>query len=254
MKNYKNINQKFLNENFSEIKNYSIPYLWGSIGIIYNKNLVNKPITSWRDLWRNDLSNSILLSNEPIDVMALALKSLGYSANSKNKEELKKAQEELIKLFPNIKDISSSNLLSYFVTNGFKAGMLFNGDAKLITDNSNDFEFIYPKEGALKWADGIVILKKSNNKDLSYKFIDFIIDGKNSAKIAMKTNYAISNTSGSKYLNEKTLKNNIIYPNQEQLFNSEIITYNEEIYNDTLEYFNNFKEEYKKLRKLDNEK
>lgn len=253
LKNYSNINQDFLQTNFINSKDYTIPYLWGTVGLIYNKKLVKEPITRWNDLWKDEFKNSILLSNEPADVLGMALKSLSISANSTNSEEINKANEKLIKLIPNIKDISSGNAITYFITNGFAVGMAFSGDAKLIIDNSEDFEFIYPKEGALKWADGMVILKDSPNKDLAYKFIDFIIDEKNYAKIGNKTGYAISNDISKKYINNDDLSNTITYPNQENLLNSEILLDNENTYKSIVENFENFKKEYIKSKDI-NEK
>ena len=176
--------------------------------------------------------------------MGMALKSLGYSANSAKVEELNEANSKLEKLIPNIKDISSANALSFFIINGFSVGMIYSGDAKLIMDNSKDFEFIYPKEGALKWADGIVILKDSKNKDLAYKFIDFIIDSKNIAKIGNKTGYAVSSESSMQYIDKNNLQNNITYPTQNNLLNSEILIENDNIYDNSVEKFENLKKEY----------
>lgn len=253
LKNYSNINQNFLQSTFINSFEYTIPYLWGTVGLIYNKKLVKEPIEKWDDLWRDEFKNSILLSNEPADVIGITLKSLGYSANSTNEQEINKANEKLKELIPNIKDISSANAITYFITNNFAVGMAFSGDAKLILDNSKDFEFIYPKEGALKWADGMVILKDSKNKDLAYKFIDFIIDDKNSAKIGNTTGYAISSETSKRYLDEKDLSNKVTYPNEKSLFNSEILFNNEDTYMNILEKFENLKKEYLESKDL-NEK
>lgn len=253
LKNYSNINQNFLQSSFINSFEYTIPYLWGTVGLIYNKKLVKEPIEKWDDLWRDEFKNSILLSNEPADVIGITLKSLGYSANSTNEQEINKANEKLKELIPNIKDISSANAITYFITNNFAVGMAFSGDAKLILDNSKDFEFIYPKEGALKWADGMVILKDSKNKDLAYKFIDFIIDDKNSAKIGNTTGYAISSETSKRYLDEKDLSNKVTYPNEKSLLNSEILFNNEDTYMNILEKFENLKKEYLESKDL-NEK
>ena len=253
LQNYSNINQDFLQTNFKNSQEYTIPYLWGTVGLIYNKKLIKEPILGWNDLWREEFKNSILLSNEPTDVMGMTLKSLGYSANSTNIEEINSAYDKLKKLVPNIKDISSGNAITYFITNGFAVGMAFSGDAKLIMDNSLDFEFIYPKEGALKWADGIVILKDSKNKDLAYKFIDFIIDAKNSARIGNSTGYAVSSQSSMQYIDEKDLSNNVTYPTSNNLLNSEILIENQDTYMNIIEKFEDFKKEYNTKKAL-NEK
>ena len=251
--NYSNINQDFLHTNFIDTYEYTIPYLWGTVGLIYNKKISKEPILKWDDLWKEEFKNSILLSNEPSDVIGMVLKSLGYSANSTNINELNEAYEKLKKLIPNIKDISSSNASSYFLTNGFAAGMVYSGDAKLIIDKSTDFEFIYPKEGVLKWADGLVILKDSKNKDLAYKFIDFIIEEINLAKIGNATGYAVSSNVSMEYINKIDLNNVITYPNETNLINSEILIENENIYKKIVEDFEKFKEEYNK-REASNEK
>mgnify|MGYP000039934411 CR=1 FL=1 len=91
------------------------------------------------------------------------------------------------------------------------------------------------------------------NKDLAYKFIDFIIDEKNYAKIGNKTGYAISNEISMKYINDNDLSNTITYPNQKNLLNSEILLDNENTYMNIVENFENFKKEYIKTKDL-NEK
>lgn len=244
LQNYSNLNQDFIQINFKNSTEYTIPYLWGTVGLIYNKKLIKEPVSKWSDLWRDEFKNSILLSNEAVDAIGMSLKSLGYSANTSQIEEHKQAHNQLIKLIPNIKDISSGNAISYFIKNNFTVGMVFSGDAKLIMDKSKDFEFIYPKEGVLKWADGMVILKDSKNKDLAYKFIDFIIDAKNSAKIGNKTGYAVSNEFSMKYIDKNDLLNNVTYPKPDNLLNSEILIENEDTYLNIIENFKNFKKVY----------
>lgn len=250
LQNYSNINQQFLETNFKNSVAYAIPYLFGTVGLIYNKKLVKTPIERWDDLWKEEFRNSILLSNEPSDVLAMSLKSLNYSANTLDTRELNLAYEKLKKLIPNIKNISSSNAINYFIINDFKVGMAFSGDAKLIIDNSKDFEFVYPKEGALKWADGMVILKDSQNKDLAYKFIDFILEARNSAKIGNTTGYAISNKKGINFIDKEELSNHITYPTQNDLINSEILIEHPETYIYILDRFEKFKEQYKNRKGL----
>ena len=122
--NYKNIDQKLLEANFKDTKNYLVPYFWGSIGLYINQNKTNKNFYSWNDLWSADLKKSILISKEPLDVFAITLKSLGYSANTTNEQEIKKAYEKLLLLIPNIKKMGSGNAPTYFAQNDFIAGIL----------------------------------------------------------------------------------------------------------------------------------
>lgn len=246
--NYKNVDQKFLDLNFKNVENYTLTYFWGSIGLYVNQNKLHRNFDSWNDLWSADLKKSILISKEPLDVFAIVLKSLGYSANTTNEQEIKKAYEKLLLLIPNIKEISSGNVPTYFSQNDFSSGMMFNGDAKIISDELKEYKYIYPKEGALLWADGIIIPENSQNKELAHKFIDFILDGKVSAQIADKIGYALANNEAKKYMPKSYLGDYIIYPSEKQLKNSEILTDNETTHKLMLEYWEKFLVEYQKYQ------
>ncbi len=248
LSNYKNVDQKFLELNFKGVEDYSITYFWGSIGLYINQNKLKGNFDSWNDLWSKDLKKSLLISKEPLDVFAIVLKSLGYSANSTNEEEIKKAYEKLVLLIPNIKEISSGNVPTYFTQNDFIAGMMFNGDAKIISDELKEYKYIYPKEGTLLWADGIIIPENSKNKELAHKFIDFILDGKVSANIADKIGYALANNEAKKYMPKSYLEDYLLYPSTSQIKNSEILNDNENTHKLILEYWKKFLDEYAKYQ------
>lgn len=248
LSNYKNVDQEFLELNFKGVEEYAITYFWGSIGLYVNQNKLNRNFDSWNDLWSSDLKKSLLISKESLDVFAIVLKSLGYSANSTNEEEIKKAYEKLVLLIPNIKEISSGNVPTYFTQNDFIAGMMFNGDAKIISDELKEYKYIYPKEGTLLWADGIIIPENSKNKELAHKFIDFILDGKVSANIADKIGYALANNEAKKYMPNSYLEDYLLYPSTSQIKNSEILNDNENTHKLILEYWQKFLDEYAKYQ------
>lgn len=248
LSNYKNVDQEFLELNFKGVEEYAITYFWGSIGLYVNQNKLNRNFDSWNDLWSSELKKSLLISKEPLDVFAIVLKSLGYSANSTNEEEIKKAYEKLVLLIPNIKEISSGNVPTYFTQNDFIAGMMFNGDAKIISDELKEYKYIYPKEGTLLWADGIIIPENSKNKELAHKFIDFILDGKVSANIADKIGYALANNEAKKYMPKSYLDDYLLYPSTSQIKNSEILNDNENTHKLILEYWQKFLDEYAKYQ------
>lgn len=248
LSNYKNVDQEFLELNFKGVEEYAITYFWGSIGLYVNQNKLNRNFDSWNDLWSKDLKKSLLISKESLDVFAIVLKSLGYSANSTNEEEIKKAYEKLVLLIPNIKEISSGNVPTYFTQNDFIAGMMFNGDAKIISDELKEYKYIYPKEGTLLWADGIIIPENSKNKELAHKFIDFILDGKVSANIADKIGYALANNEAKKYMPKSYLDDYLLYPSTSQIKNSEILNDNENTHKLILEYWQKFLDEYAKYQ------
>lgn len=238
--NYQNLNQAFLKKYFHKVDEYTATYLWGSVGLYLNQKKISGKFSSWNDLWTDELKNSILISNEPLDVFAVALKSLGYSANTTNEEEIKQAYEKLLRLIPNIKEISSGNVPTYFTQNDFIAGMMFSGDAKVISDELTYYKYVYPQEGALIWADGMVIPSNSQNKALAHAFINFIIEAKTSAKIASYTGYALANDEAKKHISQNNLQDNIINPSSNELENSEILYNHSQTHTLILEYWKQF--------------
>lgn len=164
LKNYKYINKILLAKNNNGQKQSFIPYFGGTIGIIYDTTQV-KPITSWNDLWRADLKESVLIGSDYRDMFGVVLKSLGYSVNTKNDEEIKKAYEKLLQLIPNIKEMSSEDIPKYFLKDKFVVGIVFNGDARLLKEAESKFAYVYSNEGTIQWMDGFVMLKNGKNND-----------------------------------------------------------------------------------------
>lgn len=244
LKNFKNINPLLLNQSYDKGNHYSIPYFWGTIGIVYDKTKV-KPINSWNDLWRSDLQNTLLIGSDYRDMFGVVLKSLGYSANTQNSEEIAKAYEKLLQLIPNIKAISSDSVSKYFLKDNFSAGIVFNGDAKTINNSKNDFLYIYPKEGAIGWIDSFVILKNTQNIELAYKFIDYILEARNGLLIANEIGYATANIAAYKLQDQKIKQSNIIYPQSSVISKSEVLQNvydSDEVYK---KYWGLFLEKYK---------
>lgn len=251
---YSNLNQAFLKKYFYEVDEYTATYLWGSVGLYLNQAKIKGTFSSWNDLWSSQLNNSVLISNEPLDVFAVALKSLGYSANSTNAQEIKQAYEKLLLLIPNIKEISSGNIPTYFTQNDFMAGMMFSGDAKVISDELSYYKYIYPKEGALIWADGMVIPNNSQNKELAHAFIDFLLEAQTSAKIASYTGYALANDAAKKHISQNDLEDIIVNPSLHELKNSEILHNHLETHELIMEYWKQFIDAYNTHKGVTHEK
>lgn len=248
LKNFNNINKIFLKQNNNSITQSYLPYFWGTIGIVYDKTKV-KPINSWNDLWREDLKDSLLFGSDYRDMFGVILKSLGYSANTQNQQEIEKGYLKLIQLIPNIKAIGSEDVSKYFLVDKFSVGIVFNGDAKIIHDAQKNFSYIYPKEGAIQWMDGFVILKNGANQDLAYKFLDYILEPKNGASIANEIGYATANQEAYKLL-DKQIKNDAIYlyPSNEVINKSESLKSVGEMDKTYKKYWKLFLEEYKKVK------
>lgn len=219
--NYKNLDPKLLSKSFDPNNDYSIPYLWGTTGISYNSSLVKENINSWKNLWNNEYKNSILLNDDMREVFGMALKILGYSANSTNPKEIEEAYNKLKELLPNVKMFYSESQKQVYLNEEVKLGMNFNGEGFMANEENENIKYIYPKEGALVWVDSLVIPKGAKNLENAHKFINFLLKPEVAKVISEEIGYATPNAKTLELLDEKTKNNRIIYPNEEDLKNSE---------------------------------
>lgn len=223
LKNLSHIDERWMPQD--ALSNYSLPYLWGTVGIAYRKDKVAKPIETWSDLFQPEqsLNQKIMMIEDSRDTIGLALKSLGFSINSTDKNELKAAKKLLLAQKPFVKTYSYPELdeTSSIVTGGTWATMIYNGDAILLKEFNENIEFVVPKEGTNLWVDDIAVLRHSNNQDAALKFIDFINEPMNAAKIAQYLYYATPNKSAKKHLEPDFIADNRIYPSEEIMTKSE---------------------------------
>ena len=94
--NYKNIGDRFKNLNYDPLNEYSVPYMWGTVGILYNKTMVDEPVDSWDILWNPKYEKNIFMLDSQRDSIGITLKKLGYSLNTRDEGELEAAKQALI--------------------------------------------------------------------------------------------------------------------------------------------------------------
>ena len=191
--NYGNIDEKFLNKKYDPESKYSVPMYWGTLGILYNKNLVDGEITSWADLWDEKHKDKIVMLDSSRDSLAAALLKNGFSMNSRNKEELEIAKKDLIKqkksILAYLVDETKDNMLA----ENAGIAVMYSGDATELLDSDEKFCYVTPKEGTNLWFDSMVILKDSKNKENAHKLIDFLIRKEILKKNMEYTYYAVPN-------------------------------------------------------------
>lgn len=222
LSNYYNLDYKLLSQPFDPDNNHSIPYLWGSTGITYNASLIDEVITSWAELWNPLYQNSELIHDDMREVFGVALKVLGYSANSTDPHEIEAAYHKLQELKPNIKLFSSESQSDIYLKEEVKLGMNFNGEGFLANQKSFDLQYVYPKEGALVWMDSLVIPKGAKHLDNAHVFIDYLLRPEVAKTISEEIGYATPNAEAIKLLDEETRDNYIVYPSKRNLNNSEM--------------------------------
>ncbi|MGT2895375.1 ABC transporter substrate-binding protein [Streptococcus entericus] len=216
------IGQEFLGKSFDESNDYSIPYFWGTVGIIYNTSLIDEEIAHWEDLWNPDFENSIILVDGAREVMGFGLNSMGHSLNSKNMAELTAVAERLNQLTPNIKAIVADELKGYMIQGDAAIGVTFSGEASEMLDANEDLVYVVPSEGSNLWFDNLVIPKTVKHEEEAYAFINFMLRPEVAAQNAEYIGYATPNTKAKALLPAEITEDEAFYPSQETVEKLEV--------------------------------
>lgn len=221
--NLKNIDDRYLNLSFDPENKYSIPYFWGTVGIVYNpKMLGGKKITSWNDLWDSDLKNQIMLIDGAREIMGMSLNSLHYSLNDKDHDHLREAKEKLDTLTPNVKAIVGDEIRMLIENEEAAIGVLWSGMAAEVMWENEDVEYVVPEEGSNLWFDNMVIPKTAKNIDGAHKFINFMLDAKNAAQNTEYVGYSTPNKAAMKYLSEEIIGDKRFYLDEDMTSKLEV--------------------------------
>src|SRR5690606_9163711 len=142
---YKYIADRFKNLDYDPENEYSVPYMWGTVGILYNKTMVDEPVTSWRILWDEKYSKQILMLDSQRDSIGVALKMLGYDMNTRNLEELEAAKQALIQQKPLVLAYVGDDVKDKMVAGEAALAVVWSGDAVFMKRENPDLEYALPK-------------------------------------------------------------------------------------------------------------
>lgn len=192
--NISQMDESYLNLKIDPGNKYSVPYMFGTIGLIYNKDVVKEKVDSWDILWNEKYKDRIFMFDTYRDTMGAALKKLGYSLNSTNKKEIEEAKELLIKQREMVHPI-------YGVDNGttmIPAGetdinMIWSGEGLNLQEENPNLVYVVPKEGANFWIDSLCIPKNAENVKGAEEFINFVSDKESALRIADEIGYTTPN-------------------------------------------------------------
>jgi spermidine/putrescine transport system substrate-binding protein len=220
--NMVNIDEPFRNPSFDPGLKYSMPYTWGTIGIGYRKSAVSSAPDSWKVLLDSDeYAGAISLLSDQQNVLGAALKYLGFSFNSVNPDEIKKAEELLIKQKKNIKVFADDNGQDLLASGEVKLCQEWNGDIKQVMSEDEDIDYVIPKEGTLLWQDVLAIPKGALHPENAMAFINFVLDAEVGREIAETILYATPNKAARALAAESYRNNAVIFPSPELLANCE---------------------------------
>ena len=174
--NIKNIGQQYMDQSrqFDPENKYSVPYCWGTVGILYNKTMVDEPVDSWSILWDPKYKDNILMQDSVRDAFGVTLKYLGYSLNSTDLDELNDAKNLLIEQKPLVQAYVIDQVRDKMIGNEAALGVIYSGEAIYTQKENPNLEYVIPKEGSNIWIDSWVIPKNSEHKENAEKFINFL--------------------------------------------------------------------------------
>jgi spermidine/putrescine transport system substrate-binding protein len=222
--NLTNIDPYFLNLPFDPGNRYSIPYFWGTLGIVYNPNLVPEHLTfeSWEDLWDPALKQKVFLFDGSREVIGMGLNSIGASLNTKDDAMLRQATEHLETLVPNIKGVIGDEITPLMVNNEAAVALTFSGQAADMMWENEELEYTVPREGSNLWFDNFVIPKTSKNVDGAHAFINFMLGAEVSAQNTDYVGYSTPNAAAMQLMDEEVVTDERFYPTDEQRKNLEV--------------------------------
>lgn len=225
LSNFKNLDTSFTNTQVDPGNKYSVPYVWGSTGLVVDGAAINHTtVSSWDDLWRPEYKGQVMLMDDMRDVFGMSLLTLGYSVNSSNPDEIKAAYDKLVTLMPNVEGFNSDDeLISYF-EGGVNLGMAWNGEAVVANDEGmSSLIYKYPTEGAVLWMENMVIPKNAKNVDAAHQFINYLLLPKVAKIVSEEVGYAAPNTEARKITSFEVRNHPTIYPSKEVIDQGEFL-------------------------------
>lgn len=223
IKGIEQIDERFMDLDFDPKNVYSIPYFWGTLGIVYNDKVIKADeMQHWDDLWQEKLANNVMLFDGAREVIGLALNSDGHSLNSKDNQLLEKAAHKLDSLPNNVKAIVADEIKMYMINEEAAAAVTFSGEASEMLDNNEHLHYVIPSEGSNLWFDNIVIPKTAKNIEGAYAFINFLLEPENAAQNAEYIGYSTPNKGALELLPKEITEDEQFYPKDDVIANLEV--------------------------------
>ncbi len=217
--NYVNIDENLKGKYYDPDQKYTVPYMWGTVGICYNKTMVDAPVTSWSVMFDDKYKDNVFMLDSIRDSMGIALKYLGFSMNTRDPLEMVKAKELLIdqKLRGIVKAYQVDEIKDKMVAGEAALALMWNGDAMYAIALNDDLDFVVPSEGSNVWVDAMVIPKGAKNKANAEAFINFMCRPDVAKMNFDEIWYSTPNTETVKLIGEEYTSNHVINPSQEDI-------------------------------------
>ena len=211
---------------FDPENKYSVPYCWGTVGILYNTTMVSEPIDSWNVLWDEQYKDNILMQDSVRDAFMVALKRNGATMNSVDEAELEAAKNELIAQKPLVQAYVVDQVRDKMIGDEAAIGVIYSGEAIYTQRENPNLAYVIPKEGTNVWIDSWVIPKNCQNKENAEKWIDFMCRPDIALMNFDYITYSTPNDAARELIEDEDIKNSpIAFPDLTQYDNLETFSY-----------------------------
>jgi spermidine/putrescine transport system substrate-binding protein len=220
---YDKIGPSFKEVSYDPGNKYSIPYVWGTTGLAYNKTCVDAPITSWKALFDEKYKGRVYMLDNMLAAYIAGLQVNGFDANTTDPAEIEKATETLIAQKPMLAGYNSTNFAD-LVSSG-EACIVESWSSSVLQaiEDNPDVVYVLPEEGGTMWIDGYSILTDAPNPDAAYKFLSYILRPEVAAKTTSLTQTATVVTDSKALLPEALAKNSAVFPDEKTIANADFI-------------------------------
>lgn len=217
------INPRYKNQSYDPENAYSVPYTWGTVGLIYNTTMVDDSdaIDSWGYLWDSVYDQNILMFSNSKDAFGVAFKMLGYPINAESREQLDRATELLKQQKPLLQAYVMDEIFDKMTGGEAALAPYYAGDAVTMMQDNPDLRFVVPQEGSNIFTDAMCIPREARNKELAEMYINFMLEPEVGLANIDYIGYSTPNDRVYELLDDEVKNDPVRYPDQELLDNCE---------------------------------
>jgi spermidine/putrescine transport system substrate-binding protein len=217
LQNLGNLDRKFLNPPYDPDQQFSIPYLWGTTGIGYNKKLLPKAPTSWLDLWDEKYKGRISMLDNARDCISIALLLKGYPETTVDEKQFAEVKAFLLKQKPLLKQYTSSTYIDSLINGEVLMAMAWSGDVLQALRENPQLDYVIPKEGSYSYVDCLCLVRGGAHREDTVRLIDYLLRPEVAAEICNTVRFATPNAAAKALIAPALLKDKRIYPQPETL-------------------------------------
>ena len=236
--NYQYVNETFKNSYYDKDNKYSVPYMWSTVGILYDSSKIKGDVLDMSVMWDEAYKGKIFMLDSVRDSIGMTLKKLGFSVNSTDETELAAAKTELLSQRDLVLGYVTDEVKDKIISGEGYMGLVYSGEAGKAMSEKETLKYAIPENGTIYCVDAMVVPKNAQNKAGAESFINFMQKPEIASQNALETFYGCTNTEGLKLLPDEIKNNKGLYPDDSVLQKSEMLTSGDDINQKYLEIWN----------------